>query len=117
MANWIVRKIRLSCSEAEVLDWLRFVTDRGEEFSQSLRQEGVRYEEWHLQRGNDALDLICVMDVDDLDRAMEVFASSQLSVDKRHREFMEHWEKSEPSDLPYPLPPDPRRELLLVARP
>lgn len=97
--NYQAKKIFLTCSENTVREWAAFMNRHKNEVAQSLLQEGVRHEMWLMGRNQNQLYIIGVMDVDDRTASSKIAKQSMLSVDKVHREFKTHWDRSKMEDL------------------
>jgi succinate dehydrogenase/fumarate reductase flavoprotein subunit len=68
--------------------WLRELDERGDEVRETFAAEGVRQEQGYLLSVDGVPVLAYVMDVDDPERAREVFAASTLPIDVEHRQVV-----------------------------
>jgi Family of unknown function (DUF6176) len=113
-----VRKIYVSCDRSVIDQWANFVVTHEEEGRISLFNEGVRHEMWWTGGDEEGLFLVCAIDVDDMKRAQEAFATSTLDVDQFHRRFKTYWTRSVDLETPSGgTPAFPSYELLVELRP
>jgi len=97
--NYSAKKIYLTCHEQEVREWEAYMQAHMDEVVQSLSQEGVRHEAWYMGKDDGGLYVIGVMDVDDQAASSAIAQSSSLSIDKIHRQFKTHWNRSKITNL------------------
>jgi hypothetical protein len=68
--------------------WLRELEERSDEVRDTFAAEGVHQEQGYVLSVDGAPVLAYVMDVEDPERAREVFAASTLPIDVEHRRVM-----------------------------
>jgi hypothetical protein len=68
--------------------WLGELEERSDEVRETFMAEGVHQEQGYLLSVDGAPVLAYVMDVEDPERAREVFASSTLPIDVEHKRVM-----------------------------
>jgi hypothetical protein len=74
--------------EAELRSWLAELTRRREEVVETFRHEGVRHEQAFILEAKEGPLLLYVMELEDPERAREVYRASQLPIDLEHRRVM-----------------------------
>lgn len=92
----------LSGKTQRFIDWIASATGRRAEMLESMRAEGVAAEAMFLERGSTEDALIFYMRARDLARAQQVFASSELHIDRETRAIIEEcWDvtRARPLDV------------------
>jgi Family of unknown function (DUF6176) len=97
--NYSARKIYLTCNDEPLNAWATFMRAHIEDVVKSLGHENVRHEMWFSGEDRDGLFVIGVMDVDDSQASAAVANASILEVDRVHREFKKHWDRTRIQDL------------------
>ena len=69
--------------------WLSELHRREDEVRETFRQETVRHEQAYLLESSDHPILVYIMEVEDPDAARRAFQSSDLPIDREHREVMD----------------------------
>jgi hypothetical protein len=97
--NYAARKIYLTCDRDTLNEWAAYMRDHIEEVALSLRNEGVRHEMWFSGEDRAGLYVVGVMDTDDQQTSARIAGMSCLEVDRVHREFKTHWDRSKIQEL------------------
>lgn len=69
--------------------WVSEITQRSDEFKQTMRDEGITFEVWIVAHGDDGLYLISLMETDDYDRAIATYERSTHAIDAYHAKFLD----------------------------